>query len=49
MEYTYQQSPFLQMVVRSDGTWIPTDPANTDYQACLKWLAEGNQLLPAGE
>ena len=26
---------------------IPFDPANTDYQAYLKWLEEGNQPLPA--
>jgi hypothetical protein len=25
------------------------DPDNTDYQAYLKWLAEGNTPLPAEE
>lgn len=28
---------------------FPMNPANTDYQAYLKWLAEGNQPLPADE
>lgn len=28
---------------------IPFDPANTDYQAYLKWLDEGNEPLPADE
>jgi hypothetical protein len=33
----------------SDNAFIPFDPANTDYQAYLKWVAEGNQPLPADE
>jgi len=26
----------------SDKAFIPFDPANTDYQAYLKWVSEGN-------
>jgi hypothetical protein len=29
--------------------YIPTNEANTDYQAYLKWLSEGNTPLPAIE
>jgi hypothetical protein len=28
---------------------IPIDPDNTDYQEYLKWVAEGNEPLPADE
>jgi hypothetical protein len=32
-----------------DEAYIPMDEANTDYQAYLKWLDEGNTPLPAEE
>jgi hypothetical protein len=31
----------------NDNAYIPFDPDNTDYQAYLKWVAEGNTPLPA--
>jgi hypothetical protein len=42
--------PVLNSILRTtDNTYIPFDPDNTDYQAYLKWLAEGNTPLPADE
>ena len=41
MIYTYtipndpDGNPSTTMIVRSDGAWIPVDPANADYQAYL--------------
>lgn len=32
-----------------DNAAIPFDPANTDYQEYLKWIAEGNEPLPADQ
>jgi hypothetical protein len=32
-----------ELIVRiSDRTWIPMAEDNTDYQAYLAWVAEGN-------
>jgi hypothetical protein len=51
----YQLQPFnasssFQHVSRlEDCVSIPFDPANTDYQAYLRWLDEGNTPLPAPE
>jgi hypothetical protein len=33
----------------SDNTFIPFNPDNSDYQAYLAWVAEGNTPLPANE
>ncbi len=47
---TVPPSTTTTMIMRlSDGACIPMNSENTDYQAYLKWLSEGNTPLPADE
>lgn len=56
----YKLCPKNSLTQEQDSVWrlnddgvavcgIPFDPANVDFQAYQKWLAEGNQPLPAEE
>ena len=39
----------VSIIRKLDGAFNPFDPANTDYQAYLQWLSEGNEPLPPDE
>ena len=45
MSLTYEEKTTKDnelIILRSDGSFIPTDPANSDYQRYLRWLENPN-------
>lgn len=52
IEYKLQKNSFGDVVavtIVGQNISIPFDPANTDYQAYLAWVAKGNTPEPADE
>ena len=51
--YKLMKHPFtgnVNIILRiEDNAFIPTNNDNTDYQAYLKWISEGNTPEPADE
>lgn len=45
----YKLTNSTSIVRTSDNASIPVDPANTDYQNYLGWLAEGNAAQPVDQ
>ena len=49
----YKLTPYTTVIklgeTEQQNLFIPSDPANTDYQDYLKWVSEGGVPLPADE
>ena len=45
----YKLANYGNILRVEDGSIIPNDPDNTDYQAYLKWLEEGNTPISSDE
>jgi hypothetical protein len=44
---TGAEAPYIKRL--ADNAFIPFDPANTDYQAFLKYQADGGKVYAADE
>jgi hypothetical protein len=45
-KYFNNQFVSYKMTLDSGEFWsVPLDPANTDYQAIQKWIAEGGEVI----
>ena len=48
--YNEMENTFVNYKVIENGvtSYVPLDPANTDYQAIQEWIAEGNTVIDNG-
>lgn len=48
MKYTYEiiELPLGNVLLRSDGAYVPFDEANSDYQAYLNPVEHLTEILP---
>jgi hypothetical protein len=49
MNYKLSRIDGVVLIKENERICIPFDPDNIDYQEYLKWVAEGNEPLPADE
>ena len=51
VEKNYFMSEFVNYTVTYDNgvtSFVPLDPANSDYQAIQEWIQEGNTVIDNG-
>ena len=49
-QYDLNNTTFIGYIVVENGktSYVPLDPANTDYQAIQEWIQEGNTVIDNG-
>jgi len=49
-QYDLNNTTFIGYIVVENGktSYVPLDPANTDYQAIQEWIAAGNTVIDNG-
>ena len=46
-EYGDKKNCAIKATIDGQNSCVPLDPDNTDYEAILKWVSEGNKIEEA--